>query len=152
MPFVLTSSAFKQGESIPARYSCDGEDISPELLWTDPPAGTRGFALIFDDPDASGGTWAHWVLFNISVAARGLPESVSKAPEQPDGGRHGSNSWGQPGYGGPCPPGGIHRYFFKLYALDQALELPALAGKAQLEAAMQGHILGQAELMGTFSR
>jgi Raf kinase inhibitor-like YbhB/YbcL family protein len=152
MPLVLTSTAFKQGESIPVRYSCDGEDVSPALKWTEPPAGTQSLALILDDPDAPGGTWVHWVLFNIPAAARVLPEGVSDAAEQSDGGRHGENSWGQPGYGGPCPPGGTHHYFFKLYALDQVLELAALASKAELEAAMQGHILAQAELMGTYSR
>ena len=152
MPFVLTSTAFRQGESIPERYSCDGEDISPALQWTDPPAGTQSLALVLDDPDAPRGTWVHWVLFNLPAAARGLPEGVSDAAEQPDGGRHGKNSWGQSGYGGPCPPGGTHRYFFKLYALDQVLELGALASKAELKAAMQGHILAQAELMGTYSR
>ena len=152
MPFVLTSTVFKQGESIPERYSCDGEDISPALEWTDPPAGTQSLALILDDPDAPGGTWVHWVLFSIPAAARGLSEGVSDPAEQSDGGRHGENSWGQPGYGGPCPPGGTHRYFFKLYALDQELDLAALSSKAELEAAMQGHILAQAELMGTYSR
>jgi Raf kinase inhibitor-like YbhB/YbcL family protein len=152
MPFQLTSLAFTQGSPIPPRFSCDAEDLSPALQWTGPPPGTQSFALIMDDPDAPGGTWVHWVLFNIPAAARGLPEGVSDAAQQSDGGRHGENSWGQPGYGGPCPPGGTHRYFFKLYALEQALELPALASKAELEAAMQGHILAQAELMGTYSR
>jgi Raf kinase inhibitor-like YbhB/YbcL family protein len=152
MPFVLTSTVFKQGESIPERYTCDGEDVSPALQWTDPPAGTQSLALILDDPDAPGGTWVHWVLFNLPPAARGLPEGVTDAAEQPDGARHGENSWGQAGYGGPCPPGGTHRYYFKLYALDQVLELAPLASKAELEAAMQGHVLGQAELMGTYSR
>jgi Raf kinase inhibitor-like YbhB/YbcL family protein len=151
MPFAMNSRAFKHGESIPVRHSCDGEDVSPELLWTDPPTGTRSFALIMDDPDAPRGTWVHWVLFNIPAAARGLPEGVSDADEQPDGGRHGENSWGRSGYGGPCPPSGTHRYFFKLYALDRTLDLAAQASTADLEAAMQGHILAQAELMGTYA-
>jgi Raf kinase inhibitor-like YbhB/YbcL family protein len=152
MPLQLTSPAFTAGGPIPARYSCDGEDISPELRWTDPPAGTASFALIFDDPDAPRGTWVHWVLFNIPAEVRGLAEGVPGDVELADGARHGENDFGGPGYGGPCPPGGTHRYFFKLYALDQVLDLAALATKAELEAAMQGHLLAQAELMGTYSR
>lgn len=152
MPLQLTSPAFAPGDPIPQRFSCDGEDLSPTLQWTDPPDGTGSFALIMDDPDAPGGTWVHWVLFNLPASARGLPEGIADADELPDGGRHGVNSWGRPGYGGPCPPGGTHRYFFQLYALDQILDLAARASKAELEAAMQGHLLAKAELMGTYSR
>lgn len=152
MPLQLTSPEFAQGDPIPRRFSCDGEDLSPELQWTEPPEGTRSLVLIMDDPDAPRGTWVHWLLYNLPAEARGLPEGVSDATDQPDGSRHGTNSWGRPGYGGPCPPGGTHRYFFKLFALDQMLDLPALASAADLEAAMQSHVLAQAELMGTYTR
>jgi len=152
MAFELTSTAFGQGEPIPRRYTCDGEDISPPLQWSDPPQGTQSFALIADDPDAPMGTWVHWVLYNIPAQARGLPEAVSSDAELPDGSRHGQNSWRRLGYGGPCPPSGTHRYFFKLYALDAQLDLAAGANKKQLLRAMEGHILAQAELMGTYTR
>jgi Raf kinase inhibitor-like YbhB/YbcL family protein len=149
MPLQLTSPAFTQGGPIPLRFSCDGEDLSPALQWTEPPPGTGSFALVMDDPDAPRGTWVHWVLFNLPAQTRGLPEGLADPPE---GSRHGRNSWGRSGYGGPCPPGGTHRYFFKLYALDRSLDLPPQATTADLAAAMQGHILAQAELMGTYSR
>ena len=152
MAFELTSTAFGQGEPIPRRYTCDGEDISPPLQWSDPPQGTQSFALIADDPDAPMGTWVHWVLYNIPAQARGLPEAVSSDAELPDGSRHGQNSWRRLGYGGPCPPSGTHRYFFKLYALDAQLDLAAGANKKQLLRAMEGHVLAQAELMGTYTR
>jgi Raf kinase inhibitor-like YbhB/YbcL family protein len=152
MAFALTSEAFAPKGAIPRPYTCDGEDISPPLAWGDPPAGTQSFALICDDPDAPGGTWVHWVLYNLSGAARSLPEGVGPHAELPDGGRHGENSWGRLGYGGPCPPSGTHRYFFTLYALDQMLELPAGATKGQLLDAMEGHCLAEAELMGVYSR
>lgn len=148
MTFELTSSAFGQGEAIPVKYTCDGEDISPPLGWSDPPEGTQSFALIADDPDAPVGTWIHWVLFNLPAETRELPEQA--AP--PSGSQNGINSWGRTGYGGPCPPGGTHRYFFKLYALDTMLNSAAGASKEQLLQAMEGHILGQAEVMGTYSR
>jgi hypothetical protein len=122
------------------------------LAWNDPPAGAASLALIVDDPDAPGGVWVHWVLYNIPAEARGLPEGVPAQDELPDGSRHGVNSWGRRDYGGPCPPSGTHRYFFKLYALDTMLDLPAGATKEELLAAMQGHILGEAELMGTYTR
>jgi Raf kinase inhibitor-like YbhB/YbcL family protein len=152
MTFEMTSAAFAHEESIPVKYSCDGEDISPPLGWGDPPEGTRSLALICDDPDAPVGTWVHWVLYNLPVENRSLPEAVPPDAELADGSRHGQNSWRQLGYGGPCPPSGTHRYFFKLYALDTNLDLAAGANKAQLLEAMEGHILGQAELMGTYSR
>jgi len=152
MAFELTSTAFGQGEPIPRRYTCDGEDISPPLQWSDPPQGTQSFALIADDPDAPMGTWVHWVLYNIPAQARSLPEAVSSDAELPDGSRHGQNSWRRLGYGGPCPPSGTHRYFFKLYALDAQLDLAAGTNKKQLLRAMEGHILAQAELMGTYTR
>jgi hypothetical protein len=152
MPFELTSSAFAPGEPIPRRYTCDGEDISPPLGWGEPPAGTQSFALMCDDPDAPAGTWVHWVLYDLPAGARGLPEAVPPDAELADGGRHGENSWGRLGYGGPCPPSGTHRYFFRLYALDTALGLGAGASKEQLLQAMEGHVLAQAELMGTYTR
>ncbi len=148
----LTSTAFAPEESIPRKYTCDGEDLSPPLQWSDPPQGTQSFALIADDPDAPAGTWVHWVLYNLPPETRALPEAVPSDADLADGGRHGNNSWPRLGYGGPCPPGGTHRYFFKLYALDTMLDLDAGADKKQVLQAMEGHILAQAELMGTYAR
>lgn len=148
MTFELTSSAFAGGQPIPSRYSCDGEDISPPLEWSEPPAGTQSLALIMDDPDAPAGTWDHWLLFNLPGGSRSLPEQAGT----PDGSVAGQNSWGRTGYGGPCPPRGTHRYFFKLFALDTTLTLPAGTNKAQLLRTMEGRILAQAELMGTYAR
>jgi Raf kinase inhibitor-like YbhB/YbcL family protein len=148
----LTSNAFVQGQPIPAKYTCTGENVSPALSWGEPPAGSQSFALIMDDPDAPGGTWVHWVLFNIPASARGLPESFPANATLPDGSMSGDSSFGSPGYGGPCPPSGTHRYFFKLYALDEMLGIPPHANKGELEKAMVGHILAQGELMGTFTR
>jgi hypothetical protein len=152
MVFELTSAAFAAGEPIPPQYTCDGEDISPPLEWSEPPAGTQSLALICDDPDAPVGTWVHWVLFNLPAGARALPEAVPSDADLSDGGRHGNNSWRRLGYGGPCPPSATHRYFFKLYALDTALDLAAGASKKELLGAMEGHVLAQAELMGVYSR
>jgi len=152
MPVTLTSSAFTEGAAIPSTYTCEGRDVSPPLAWTDPPAGTKGFALIGDDPDAPGQTWVHWVLYNLPPSARRLPEAVSPEQELPDGARQGRTDFGRIGYGGPCPPSGTHRYFFKLYALDAMLSLPPGATKSQLEAAMKGHVLAEAQLMGTYRR
>lgn len=149
---TLTSTAFAQGESIPAKYSCDGEDISPPLGWSDPPQGTQSFVLIADDPDAPAGTWVHWVLYNLPPESRALPESLTPDAEPAAGGQHGENSWRRLGYGGPCPPGGTHRYFFKLYALDSQLDLAAGETKDQVLQAMEGHVLAQTELMGTYTR
>jgi Raf kinase inhibitor-like YbhB/YbcL family protein len=122
------------------------------MSWTDPPAGAQSLALIMDDPDAPGGTWTHWVLYNLPASARGLPEDIPPDARLADGSQHGKNSWGKPGYGGPCPPSGTHHYFFKLYALDSLLDLPGGTNAAGLLGAMQGHILGQAELMGTYRK
>jgi len=148
----ITSSAFAQGQVIPAKYTCTGsdseKDISPPLAWGEPPAGTQSFALIMDDPDAPNGTWDHWILFNIPASTRSLPESMSVNSGFPGG----NNSWGRTGYGGPCPPSGMHRYFYKLYALDEMLAIAPGATKGELEKAMVGHILAQGELMGTFSK
>ncbi len=152
MTFTLTSSAFKDGEDIPRRYSCQGKDISPPLVWENPPADSVSFALIADDPDAPVGTWTHWVLYNIPATTASLPESISAAATLPDGSQQGKNSWRRYGYGGPCPPSGTHRYFFRLYALDTILNLQPGAKKSTLLRAMSGHILGQAELMGRYRR
>ena len=152
MAFELTSTAFAPGEPIPQKYTCDGEDISPPLQWSELPQGTQSLALICDDPDAPVGTWVHWVLYNLPAEARALPEAIPPDAELPDGSRHGQNSWRRLDYGGPCPPSGTHRYFFKLYALDTVLDLKAGASKKQVLKAMEGHILAQAELMGVYSR
>ena len=151
-PLEITSSAFAHESPIPVRYSCDGDNISPPLAWINPPEGTQSFALINDDPDAPGGIWVHWVLYNIPGEARGLEEAIPALETLDDGSLHGENSWGRRDYGGPCPPGGTHRYFFKLYALDIMLDVGAGADKEALLAAMEGHILAESELMGTFAR
>jgi Raf kinase inhibitor-like YbhB/YbcL family protein len=151
MPFELTSAAFSQGESIPVQYSCKGEDISPPLVWGDPPEGTLSFALIMDDPDAPVGTWDHWILFNIPANTRGLEEDLPITGNNQGTISAGANSWGRSDYGGPCPPSGTHRYFFKLYALDITLSMDKTPDKGQLLADMEGHILAQTELMGTFT-
>lgn len=152
MPFELTSDAFAPGEAIPRQYTCDGDDISPPLAWSSPPPGVQSFALIADDPDAPMGVWIHWVLYNLPAHVRSLPEAVPATAELPDGSRHGKNSWQRLDYGGPCPPSGAHRYFFKLYALDTLLDLDVDAGKETLLRAIEGHILAQAELVGVYSR
>ena len=148
LPFQLISTAFEQGGPIPTKYSCKGEDISPSVAWGDPPAGTKSLALIMDDPDAPGGTWTHWVVFNISPDLRELPDNMQAADL---GVTIGENSSGHSNYNGPCPPSGTHHYFFKLYALDTTLSLDKSAGEKQVLAAMEGHILAEADLMGTFS-
>jgi hypothetical protein len=154
IPFELTSISFGQGGPIPEKYSCDGKDISPPLAWGDSPAGTQSLALVMDDPDAPGGTWDHWILFNISPNLRELQENlpITGKNVDPDAIFVGNNSWGRAGYGGPCPPSGTHRYFFKLYALDTTINLLPGATKQELLNAMDGHILAEAELMGTYSR
>jgi Raf kinase inhibitor-like YbhB/YbcL family protein len=144
---ILSSDAFAEGEAIPARHTCDGDDVSPPLTWRDPPAGTATFALIVDDPDAPAGTWVHWVLFDLPASASEIPEGRT-----PRGAREGKNSWGRPGYGGPCPPSGTHRYFFKLYALDGALDLESGITAADLTRALEGHVLAEAVLMGRYAR
>jgi Raf kinase inhibitor-like YbhB/YbcL family protein len=152
MSLSITSTAFKQGERIPSKYTCDGTDISPGLEWSDVPEGTRSFTIIADDPDAPVGTWIHWVFYNILGKTRTLPEAVPPDASLPDGSMQGKNSWGRPGYGGPCPPGGTHRYFFRLYVLDALLELRSGMSEDVVLKAMKGHILAEAELMGLYSR
>jgi Raf kinase inhibitor-like YbhB/YbcL family protein len=152
LPFELISTAFEQGEPVPAKYSCKGEDISPSLAWGDPPDGTQSLALIMDDPDAPGGTWVHWIVFNIPADVRELPEAMPAGMKFGDVAvTFGRNSWGRSDYGGPCPPSGTHRYFFKLYALDTNLPSDETMKQNQVLAAMDGHILAETELMGTFS-
>lgn len=150
--FEISSSAFANGEAIPAKFSCNGNNTSPALTWTEPPAGTQSFVLIMDDPDAETGTWVHWVIFDIPASTRNLTEGMPPSPQLSDGSLQGYTSAGSTGYYGPCPPSGTHRYFFKLYALDTRLSLPDIAtGKEEVVAAMEGHILANAELMGTVS-
>ena len=158
MTFAMTSLAFKNNERIPKQHTGEGADLSPVLEWAEPPAGTKAFALICDDPDAPVGTWDHWVIWNIPVALRKLPEGIARTekPADPAGAVQGKNSWPKDniGYRGPMPPPGhgTHHYNFVLYALDAPLELKAGANKKELLAAMKGHILGQAKLTGTYSR
>lgn len=156
MPLTLTSPAFAHGESIPVRYTCEGDDVSPALAWSGVPEGTRSLALIVDDPDAPDPahpkmTYVHWVLYNLPATAEGLAEGVS-ADALPDGAIEGLNDWKRAGYGGPCPPIGRHRYFHKLYALDVVLHDQGTITKPEVELAMHGHILAQAELMGTYQK
>jgi len=148
----VTSTAFAEGAMIPVKFTGDGEDVSPPLSWTGAPEGTKSFALINDDPDAPVGTWVHWVLFNIPAHVTGLPENVPPNAKLADGSVHGKNSWGRLGYGGPKPPSGTHRYFFKIYALDTTLQLAPGADKAELLRAMEGHVLAQGQLMGKYTR
>jgi Raf kinase inhibitor-like YbhB/YbcL family protein len=142
----LSSPAFENGAGIPAAYTCEGRDTSPELRIDEVPEGAAALALVMDDPDAPGGTFDHWIVWNIAADTTVIAEG--KEPQ----GVQGRTGFGRLGYGGPCPPSGTHRYFFKLYALDAELELRKGAGKAELEAAMEGHVLAQAELMGTYKR
>jgi hypothetical protein len=149
----LSSTAFSPQGEIPQRYTCEGDDVAPALAWSELPAGTKSLALIVDDPDAPDPaapkrTWVHWVLFDIPPASTGLPEGG----QTPAGAKQGLNDWHRSGYGGPCPPIGRHRYFFKLYALDIALPDLQQPNKSVLEKAMQGHVLAQAELVGTYQK
>ncbi|HTQ29823.1 MAG TPA: YbhB/YbcL family Raf kinase inhibitor-like protein [Opitutaceae bacterium] len=149
----LTSPAFTDGKSIPREHTCDGVDASPALHWRDAPASTQSFALICDDPDAPAGTWVHWVLYGVPAAAHELAGALPGTDTLPGGARQGMNDFGRVGYGGPCPPPGKpHRYFFKLYALDAVLTLKPRATKADLLQAMAGHILAEAQTIGTYQR
>jgi Raf kinase inhibitor-like YbhB/YbcL family protein len=156
MALTLSSPEFTPGSAIPPAYTCDGKDLSPALAWAGAPAGTKSFALIVDDPDAPDPaapkmTWVHWVLYNLPATTDRLPQAV--APNQlPAGTKQGKNDWKRTGYGGPCPPIGRHRYFFKLYALDTVLPDLKEPTKAALEKALTGHVLEHAELMGTYQR
>ncbi|WP_017717909.1 YbhB/YbcL family Raf kinase inhibitor-like protein [Kamptonema formosum] len=148
----LHSTAFDPNNLIPAKHTCDGQDISPPLSWDDPPAGAKSLALICDDPDASRGSFIHWLVYDLPALAHQLPEGVPKQPKLATGGVQGKNDFGSIGYGGPCPPTGTHRYVFKLYALDKQLGLQPGATKAQVLKAIEGHNLGTAELIGRYAR
>jgi Raf kinase inhibitor-like YbhB/YbcL family protein len=151
MSLTLTSPAFDEGTMIPARYTYDGANVSPALSWTNVPEGTKSFALICDDPDAPMGTWVHWVYYNIPGYMTELPENVPHGEKPTVGGRQGVSDFGAHGYGGPSPPSGTHRYFFKLYALDCELDLGGVVKKDQLLQAMEGHVLAEGQLMGTYT-
>jgi Raf kinase inhibitor-like YbhB/YbcL family protein len=152
MPITITSAAFTEGGMIPREYTCDGRDISPALAWTGTPEGTKSLAIICDDPDAPVGTWVHWVLFNIPATADELPQNMPPDKILEDGARHGINDFRKFGYGGPCPPGGTHRYYFKLYALDIELTKEPGITKDELLKAMEGHVLAEGQLMGRYKR
>ena len=153
MALELTSTAFQHGETIHEQYTADGRNASPPLNWSEPPAGTRSLALVCEDPDAPRGTFTHWVVFNLPADSRELSESVSNESSLPTGTAQGTNDFGKVGYGGPSPPAGKpHRYVFKLFELDRPLDLQPGATKDQLLAAARGHVLGEAELMGTYGR
>lgn len=149
---LIKSSVFKQKGMIPSKYTCDGSNVSPPLEWGNAPEGTKSYALICEDPDAPSGTFTHWVAYDIPADADGLPEKVTADGNILDGMGQGKNSFNQIGYGGPCPPGGTHRYYFKLYALDSNLNLKPGVTKEVLLKAMEGHILAQGELMGRYQR
>lgn len=149
---TITSTAFSDGGMIPKDYTCDGKDISPPLAWTNVPKGTKSLAIICDDPDAPAGTWVHWVLFNIPTTVNELPKNIPPVKVFENGAKHGINDFQKFGYGGPCPPSGTHRYYFKLYALDVKLMQQPGMTKAVLLNAMQDHILAKAQLMGKYKQ
>ena len=156
MTLILSSQAFSHGGNIPRRFTCEGEDVSPDLAWSNVPPATKSLALIVDDPDAPDPaapklTWVHWVLYNIPPAANCLQAAVATA-ELPRSTKEGLNDWKRTGYGGPCPPIGRHRYFHKLYALDAVLPDLGKPTKAQVETAMAGHVLAKTELVGTYQK
>ena len=155
MTFRITSPAFTDGGGMPSKFTCEGQDLSPPLAWSGVPPGTKSLVLVVDDPDAPDPkaprmTWVHWVVYNLPAASSALQEGASTA--LPAGARDGLNDWKRAGYGGPCPPIGRHRYFHKLYALDLVLPDLGAAGKAQVEKAMDGHVLAKAELIGTYEK
>lgn len=150
---VITSNAFKEGEAIPKKYSGYGEDISPDIIWSKPPIGTKGFAVICEDPDAPIGIWVHWIIFNIPRKAASLPEGMPRREALPDGTIQGVNDFKRVGYDGPRPPFGTHRYFFKVYALDTyPLKVGGNVTKDDLLKAMEGNILAEGTLMGRYSK
>lgn len=153
MTMSISSPSFLDGEVIPNKHTCSGQDLSPNLEWSEPPAGTKSFALIMDDPDAPGGVFSHWVIFNIPPESRQLPEAVAGEAQLSDGSLQGKNDFRRTGYGGPCPPpGSPHHYQFTLYALDQSLNLKAGASREQVIEAIGGHILAQGQLVGIYQR
>ena len=148
----LTSTAFEEGGMIPEKYTCDGPDISPAMKWSGVPETAQSVAIIMDDPDAPVGTWVHWVLYNLPPTIDNLPGNLPALERLANGERQGMSDFKRLGYGGPCPPGGTHRYFFKIYALDTMLPLEGKVTKAQVEKAMEGHIVAQGQLMGRYKR
>jgi Raf kinase inhibitor-like YbhB/YbcL family protein len=149
---ILESTAFRDGGDVPRRYTCDGEDASPPLAWREVPEGTRTLVLMVEDPDAPKGTWIHWVVFNLPTSIARLPEAASGSGGLPTGAVEGTNSWARLGYGGPCPPSGSHRYFFRLFALDCALALSPGATAEKVARAREGHVLAEATLMARYAR
>lgn len=152
MKITVKSNAFEEGGMIPKKYTCDDRDVSPPLAWDNVPEGTKSLALICDDPDAPMGTWVHWVLYDLPPATRELPENIPPKKTLDNGAKHGTNDFRKTGYGGPCPPGGTHRYYFKLYALDTEIKRDPGMTKAELLKAMEGHILTEGQLMGKYKR
>jgi len=153
MAFSLKSRAFSEANTLAVKYTCDGADVSPELMWSDAPSNTKSFALIMDDPDAPAGIWVHWVLYDLAPGTTELAEAIPCTETLTGGAKQGLNSYKKIGYGGPCPPKGApHRYFFKLYALDCLLNLAPGATKEEVEEAMKGHILAECQLMGKYGR
>ncbi len=153
MELTVSSTVFREGETIPAKYTCQGEDISPSITWGEPPDGTRSLAIIVDDPDAPGGVFTHWIIFNLPADTRQLPAAVPTQPQLDSGARQGKTDFGRVGYGGPCPPPGKpHRYQFTVYALDRTLDLAAGASRSQVLEAMQGNILSRGRLTGIYER
>jgi len=150
--FAIRSAAFQANAAIPSSHTCDDADTSPALEWSGEPPETKSFALVVHDPDAPAGEWLHWTAWNIPPATHALAADVPKRESLPDGTRQGRNDFGKPGYGGPCPPSGTHRYVFELYALDAMLNLPATASRRQIEQAIQEHHLSRATLTGTYKR
>lgn len=150
---AVSSTAFADGQPIPVKYTCQGDDISPPLHWDQPPPAAKSFVLICDDPDAPAGSWVHWVLYNLPASIVSLPENTPPTEILPEGARQGSNSFDKIGYGGPCPPKGkAHRYFFKVYALDITLSIEGHSTKEQVLDRMQGHIVAEGQLMGLYRR
>lgn len=152
MDIQVKSPAFKDGEKIPEKYTCSGDGISPPIAWETPSDNVESFALICEDPDAPMGTFTHWVVYDMPTDVHALPEKVPNEDKLPIGGTHGINSLRRSGYTSPCPPSGTHRYFFKVFALDSKLGLKPGAGKDEVLKAMKGHIVGEGQLMGTYSR
>jgi phospholipid-binding protein, PBP family len=152
MELKIKSSAFHEGDMIPNKYTCDGADISPPLTWDAAPMNTKSLALISDDPDAPAGTWVHWVIYNIPPTIKELSENILPHKTIENGAQQGTNDFRKIGYGGPCPPRGTHRYYFKLYALDKVLDSEPGLTKAELLKAMEGHVLAQGQLMGRYQR
>lgn len=153
MKLQVSTNAFQPGTEIPQKFTCSGEDLSPEISWTDLPEGTQSVAVIVDDPDAPVGTWTHWMVYDLPPSIQKLAQERPRTASLDDGGLQGKNDFGNLGYNGPCPPPGKpHRYFFKVYALDQKLEIPAGATRKALDEALKGHVLAEGEVMGTFAR